>query len=71
MNNVKFIRSRSLYHRQFRELLIDIESDYGDVIYHSRGMTAEWRESLETDLRFKKRSPVIYGYDRKTIAGIF
>jgi hypothetical protein len=32
---VNFIQSRSLNHRQFQELLIDNEADYGDVIYHS------------------------------------
>jgi hypothetical protein len=29
-------RSRSLNHRQFQELLIDIEADYGDVLYHAK-----------------------------------
>jgi hypothetical protein len=28
---------------------------------------AELRESLETDLRFKKRNPVIYEYERKPL----
>lgn len=32
---VNFIRSKGLNHRQFRELLSDMESDYGDVLYHS------------------------------------
>jgi hypothetical protein len=41
VSTVNFIRSHSLNHRQFRELLIDIEADYGDVICHSRGMMAE------------------------------
>jgi hypothetical protein len=36
VSTVKFIRSRSLNHRQFPELLIDIEADYGDVICHSQ-----------------------------------
>jgi hypothetical protein len=31
MNTVNFIRSHSLNHRQFQELLIDIEADYGDI----------------------------------------
>jgi hypothetical protein len=35
MNTVNFIRSRLLNHRWFRELLIDTEAAYGDVIYHS------------------------------------
>jgi hypothetical protein len=35
VSTVNFIRSRSLNHRQFRELLIDIEAGCGDVIYHS------------------------------------
>jgi hypothetical protein len=35
VSTVNFIRSHSLNHRQFRELLIDIEAVYGDVIYHS------------------------------------
>jgi hypothetical protein len=33
VSTVNFIRSRSLSHRQFRELLIYIEADYEDVIY--------------------------------------
>jgi hypothetical protein len=36
VSTVNFIRSRSLNHRQFRELLIAIEADYVDVIYHSQ-----------------------------------
>jgi hypothetical protein len=36
VSTVNFIRSRSLNHRQFRELLIDTEAVYGDVIYHSQ-----------------------------------
>jgi hypothetical protein len=35
VSTVNFIRSRSLNHRQFRELLLDIEADYGDAICHS------------------------------------
>jgi hypothetical protein len=32
VSTVNLIRSCSLNHRQFRELLINIEADYGDVI---------------------------------------
>jgi hypothetical protein len=35
VSTVNFIRSCSLNHRQFREHLIDIEAEYGDMIYHS------------------------------------
>jgi hypothetical protein len=35
VSTVNIIRCHSFNHRQFRELLIDIEADYGDVIYHS------------------------------------
>jgi hypothetical protein len=35
VSTVNFIQSRSLNHRQFRELVIDIEADCGDLIYHS------------------------------------
>lgn len=31
---VNFIRARGLNHRQFKELLRDIEADYGDVVYY-------------------------------------
>jgi hypothetical protein len=35
VSTVNFVRSRSLNHRQFRELLNYTEADYGDVIYRS------------------------------------
>ena len=34
VNIVNFIRSRALYHRQFRALLEEDDGDYVDIIYH-------------------------------------
>ena len=34
ITTVNYIRSRGLNHRQFKELLQDIEAEYGDVVYH-------------------------------------
>ena len=33
MKTVNFIRSRGLNHRQFQELLNDLDSEFGDFIY--------------------------------------
>ena len=35
VNTVNFIRSRALNHRQFKEFLIEIDAEYGDVTYYS------------------------------------
>ena len=35
VKTVNFIRSRSLNHRQFQELLDDLDSQFGDVVYYS------------------------------------
>lgn len=32
---INSIRSKALYHRQFRQFLLDIQAEYGDVIYHN------------------------------------
>ncbi|CAF4935219.1 unnamed protein product [Pieris macdunnoughi] len=45
--SVNFIKSRRLNHRQFKQFLDDIESEYGDLLYYtevrwlSRGLTLE------------------------------
>ena len=36
VSTVNFIQSRGLNHRQFQELLIELDSEYGDVIYFSQ-----------------------------------
>ena len=35
VSTVNYIRSRSLNHRQFKEMLNEIDANYGDVIYYS------------------------------------
>ena len=35
VKTVNFILSRGLNHRQFQELLQEVESDYGDLLYFS------------------------------------
>ena len=35
VNTVNFTRSRALNHRQFKEFLIEIDAEYGDVTYYS------------------------------------
>ena len=35
VNTVNFIRSRALNHRQFKEFLIEIDAEYGNVTYYS------------------------------------
>lgn len=32
---VNFIRAMGLNHRQFKSLLVDLESEYSDVLYHT------------------------------------
>ena len=32
---INYIRSKALYHRQFQQFLLDIQAEYGDVIYHN------------------------------------
>jgi hypothetical protein len=32
---INFIRSRALNHRQFKDFLVELDSDYGDVIYNT------------------------------------
>ncbi|XP_071052939.1 general transcription factor II-I repeat domain-containing protein 2-like [Onthophagus taurus] len=47
VSTVNFIKSRGLNHRQFKQFLDDIESEYGDLLYYtevrwlSRGLTLE------------------------------
>ena len=32
---INFIRSKSLFHRAFQQFLHDIDTEYGDVLYHN------------------------------------
>ncbi|KAB0803132.1 hypothetical protein PPYR_00102 [Photinus pyralis] len=47
VSTINFIKSRGLNHRQFKQFLDDIESEYGDLLYYtevrwlSRGLTLE------------------------------
>ena len=34
VSTIHFIKSKGLNNRQFKELLSDLESEYGDLIYH-------------------------------------
>jgi hypothetical protein len=58
VSTVNFIRSRLLNHRQFGELLIDTEADYGDVIcqsevrWLSRGKVLKRIYDLRTEVQF-------------------
>ncbi|KAK0143094.1 General transcription factor II-I repeat domain-containing protein 2B [Merluccius polli] len=35
VKTINFIRSKALHHRQFQRFLLDIDAEYGDVIYHT------------------------------------
>ena len=35
VKTVNFIRSRGLNHRQFKSLLIDMDSEYGELLYYT------------------------------------
>lgn len=35
VKTINLICSKALYHRQFQQFLLDIEAEYGDVIYHN------------------------------------
>uniref|UniRef100_A0AAG5D2H1 SPIN-DOC-like zinc-finger domain-containing protein n=1 Tax=Anopheles atroparvus TaxID=41427 RepID=A0AAG5D2H1_ANOAO len=48
---VNFIRSRGLNHRQFRQFLREIQSDYTDIPYHT---AVRWLSNGEVLLRFFK-----------------
>jgi hypothetical protein len=60
VSTVNFIRSRSLNHRQFRELLIDIEADYGDVIYHSEVRWLSRGKVLKRIYDLRKKSSYLW-----------
>ena len=53
---INFIRSKSLHHRQFQRFLLDIDAEYGDVIYHtdvrwlSRGSALQCFFSLRREI---------------------
>ena len=46
---VNFIRSKAVNHREFKEVLNDLDSDYGDVIYF-------------TSVRWLSRGAVLKGF---------
>ena len=35
VKTVNFIRSRELNHRQFKFFLVDMDSEYGELLYHT------------------------------------
>ena len=35
VKTVNVIRARGLFHREFQELLSELDAEYGDVVYHS------------------------------------
>ena len=35
VKNINFIRSKALNHRQFQQFLLDMDAEYGDVLYHT------------------------------------
>jgi hypothetical protein len=35
VKTINFIRSKSLHHLQFQRFLLDMDAEYGDVIYHT------------------------------------
>lgn len=49
VSTVNFIRSRGLNHRQFREFLSELESEYSDLQYHT---AVRWLSSGKVLLRF-------------------
>jgi hypothetical protein len=60
VSTVNFIRSRSLNHRQFRELLIGIEADYGDVICYSQVRWLSRRKLLKRIYDLRKESSYLW-----------
>ncbi|XP_063781329.1 general transcription factor II-I repeat domain-containing protein 2A-like [Pseudophryne corroboree] len=53
---INYIRSRALCHRQFQQFLLDIQAEYGDVVYHndiswlSRGSALQQFYSLRKEI---------------------
>lgn len=53
---INSIRSKALYHRQFKQFLLDIQAEYGDAVYHtdvrwlSRGSTLQRFFSLREEI---------------------
>ena len=56
VKTINFIRSKALHHRQFQRFLLDIDAEYGDVIYHtdvrwlSRGSALQCFFSLRREI---------------------
>ena len=44
---INFIRSNALYHRQFQQFLHDIDTEYGDVLYHNDVRWLSMRSALQ------------------------
>ena len=66
---INFIKSRALNHRQFKEFLDDVCSDYGDLTYYcevrwlSKGKMLKRFYDLRNEIHFHE-------YERETYAGI-
>ena len=66
VSTVNFIRSRALNHRQFQQLLNEVDSEYGDVTYYSkvrwlsRGAVLKrfWNLHLEVDQFSRSKNQV-------------
>ena len=56
VSTVNFIRARGLNHRQFQGLLLELDSDHGDVIYFS---AVRWLSRGSTLKRFWQLLPEI------------
>uniref|UniRef100_A0A8D2LVJ3 Uncharacterized protein n=1 Tax=Varanus komodoensis TaxID=61221 RepID=A0A8D2LVJ3_VARKO len=56
MKAINYIRSKALCHRQFQQFLLDIQAEYGDVVYHnevrwlSRGSALQRFYSLREEI---------------------
>ena len=44
---INYIRSRALCHRQFQQFLLDIQAEYGDVVYHNDVRWLSWGSALQ------------------------
>ena len=57
INAINYIRSKALCHRQFQQFLLDIQAEYGDVVYRndlrwlSRGSALQHFYSLREEIR--------------------
>ncbi|XP_068107468.1 general transcription factor II-I repeat domain-containing protein 2-like [Hyperolius riggenbachi] len=57
VKTINFIRAKALYHRQFKQFLLDIHAEYEDVLYHndvrwlSRGSALQRFNSLRKEIK--------------------